>query len=225
MNEKPLSLIPPLVRATLLDNKLETRRVMRPQPYNVNTVDSVPYVWHSWSDRHTATGIVTESDLVPLSNFSPYGQAGDFLWVREAWRVLRTYPPDMVEVQYTADGARDVVTLSPDRFQSLRVIHTSGNKPARFMPREVARLILQVDKVWPEQLADMTEQNAIDEGVSFIPTTDDWYSGSGLNPVSYLAGFRKLWNEINAGRGYVWDPDLWVWAIRYHVHEILVRAA
>lgn len=87
MKERPILFSAPMVRAILAGTKTQTRRAVKPQP---RIVDGAP----DWKSVR-----------------SPYGQPGDRLWVREAWRVgawLHRDPggrrPNAVAIDYQSDN-------------------------------------------------------------------------------------------------------------------------
>ena len=87
----------------------------------------------------------------------PYGNPGDTLTVREAWRALRILdrlkPRELdrgVRVHYSADG--------PYPLEFGRYRH------ARFMPMHLARFRLSLVSVGVELLQDISEADSIEEG-------------------------------------------------------------
>lgn len=133
----------------------------------------------------------------------PYGASGDRLWVRETHYVLKAGYPDGRgrEVLYRAD--------SPDA--------PVGNKwtPAIHMFRWASRLTLEITEVRFEPLNDISEDDAIAEGVSYTGPYPAAVASGFLPRPSDLARreYRKLWESIN-GRGS-WDANPWVWAINF----------
>lgn len=113
----------------------------------------------------------------------PYGQPGDMLWVRETWS------GDDEAIYYRAT---DNETCGPPWFPSIH------------MPRWASRLTLEVTGVRVERVQDITVEQAEAEGVTRSPGVSSW------DPCGE---FGKLWDSINAKRGFGWDKNPWVFVI------------
>lgn len=116
----------------------------------------------------------------------PYGCAGDRLWVRETWC-------------RTEDGGiafrADTWTVHPGVDETW--------KPSIFMPRWACRLRLEITRVRMEKLQDISEADAIAEG---------------LEPVGVVSArdqYHILWDDLNAKRGFGWAMDPRVWVIEF----------
>jgi hypothetical protein len=130
----------------------------------------------------------------------PYGQPGDRLWVREAWACIEG--EDSEGYIYRADWheRRDRSFLSPDWRPSIR------------MPRRISRITLEIQSVRVERLHRIGEESARGEGVE-----PEWVVSveRGTSYQSYCAAFVRLWDKINAKRGYPWESNPWVWVIEF----------
>lgn len=148
-----------------------------------------------------------EEDEVIFS--CPYGKPVDRLWVRETWQHENypwgPYDPDNA-VFYRADYIDD--ELGIDLEKSRDGIRRKWN-PSIHMPRSASRILLEVTNVRVERLRDISEEDAIAEGV--IPSI----VGSDLDHLKYRAGYQTLWESIN-GHGS-WDLNPWVWVVEYRV--------
>lgn len=113
----------------------------------------------------------------------PYGQPGDRLWVRETHFDAKRLNEG--RILYRADG--DV-----SRF---------GWTPSIHMPRSASRITLEVTGVRVERLQDISEADAVAEGVV-------WEQGQTAINV-----FETLWESIN-GAGS-WDANPWVWVVEF----------
>jgi hypothetical protein len=145
---------------------------------------------------------------------APY-KPGDLLWVREAWRVWSLFdgdPPRNMKpgpaIQYPADDP-----LSPWDSRTRSPIH---------MPRWASRITLIVEDVRVQRLQDISEEDAMAEGVdAYLPghgcaTEVEARAlraeGYPYSP-SYRDGFGVLWTTIH-GPG-AWDANPWVAAITF----------
>lgn len=132
-----------------------------------------------------------------------YGQPGDVLWVRET----SLYDDDAGIYKYAAD------------FSKSDVEYLKGSwKPSIHMPKEAARIWLEVVSVKVERLHDISEQDAIAEGIE--PVAEGWknyYKASkfGTNfcwPTPYHS-FQSLWETINGLES--WELNPWVWVVEF----------
>lgn len=228
MRELPILFSAPMVRASLADRKTHTRRVVQPQldlglyldwqempPLNGKT--RFRRVGADYPDTEKDDGIVC-----------PYGQPGDRLWVREAWRSAESldhlsgsamaeacleagYQRPWAPIEYVADGERVnwKHTGTP--------LHAGPPKPGRyrhgrFMPRWASRITLEVTGIRVERLQDISEADAIAEGL--LPDRDGWRGAEDLPWfASPVAAYRSLWESIN-GAGS-WDANPWVWVVEF----------
>lgn len=84
-----------------------------------------------------------------------------------------------------------------------------GNwKPAIHMPKQAARIFLNVKDIRAEQLQDMNEEDVIAEGFPDSPAGTD----------SPLQHFSELWNRTikrDDLREYGYHANPWVWIIEF----------
>lgn len=193
IKERPILFSAPMVRAILDGRKTQTRRVIKGKgTWSVEDADDFSNrKWPGYEDEY---GTWTDMPC-------PYGQPGDRLWVRETWACN---PYD----QTTWYRAND--DLPPRREYG-----PIGWKPSIHMPRWASRITLEVVRVRVERLQDISEQDAIAEGVKvFQDAIIEPYSNPPkrmeLTAVHY---FADLWNKIN-GHGS-WDANPWVWVVDF----------
>jgi len=89
-----------------------------------------------------------------------------------------------------------------------------------FMPRWACRLLLRVTAVRAQRVQEISEEDAIAEGIEHVPPGPCYWAGemSGTGKVTYANpqyAFSRLWNSINAKRGFGWDANPWVWAYTF----------
>ena len=197
--DKPILFSGPMVRAILEGRKTQTRRVIKPQP--IVATDGKA----DWMVRGRWKGAVEPK--TGLHNMaSPYGAAGDRLWVRETWRVSISHenvkPSKLCE--FTCSTLMDVDhkakttdhLMSPGRW-----------RPSIYMPRWASRILLQVTEARVERLQEITEEDAQAEGFQFEA------GGNEELGVGWRIGFSKVWDTINSKRGFSWDSNPWVWVV------------
>lgn len=75
------------------------------------------------------------------------------------------------------------------------------------MPRWACRLVLEVCLVRVQRLQEISERDAIAEGVHHEPMKLTADGGRIL--------YRQLWDLLNAERGYPWKSNPWVWVVEF----------
>lgn len=211
IKERPILFSAPMVRALLDGSKTQTRRLVKPHPGNGWAFETPPVLGritstHSKKGKFGAfirRGLGTdfpEADLIPC----PHGQPGDRLWVRETW--CREFEGGF---NYRADDApgekAEFVDANGEPLKGTRW------KPSIHMPRAASRITLEITGVRVERLQDISENDAIAEGVS---ETGALILGNKAQDVSGpIAEYAVLWESIN-GPGS-WDANPWVWVVEF----------
>ncbi|MEO1108290.1 MAG: hypothetical protein AAFX90_10240 [Pseudomonadota bacterium] len=192
MTDHPILFSGPMVRALLEGRKTQTRRVLKPQPQE------------SWHSPQVSTGLRS----VSWTSGEGYVQdcrvpahVGDRLWVRETHGFeARLDLPKGQKVKYRATNG---LALPPD----------SGWKPSIHMPRWASRLTLTVTDVRVQRLQDISEEDAKAEGAGSLTS-----NMPGVESVSHVQSFQKLWDSLNADRGFGWQANPWIVAYTFTVH-------
>jgi len=143
---------------------------------------------------------------------SPYGVLGDRLWVRETHTPIFGQTCGLIEVDYKADPR--------ERWERMQD-HLGSRKwtPSIHMRREYSRITLEIVSVRVERLQDITEDDAIAEGVDgpmCAAAVGRAPSRFKLLPAA-VHGYSHLWETIN-GAGS-WDANPWVWAVEFRRME------
>jgi hypothetical protein len=108
MKERPILFSEPMVRALLAGQKMQTRRVVKPQPYTRKEAPPDVYGDRYNKSERWAWWLGFDGRMVRPETFAcPFGEPGDRLWVRETHRVSGWDEADetRVWVQYRADAA------------------------------------------------------------------------------------------------------------------------
>lgn len=231
MKERPILFSAPMVRALLAGTKTQTRRVVEPQP-------PIGHAWSGWcvssthrADEGKATWAAgTGPFLRDVHRVAcPYGQPGDRLWVRETFYAYGSW-----ETRFDKRKGRDAwhfVDLTLESGKSYRYAANMGDngtrqrgkggevrwwkRPAIFMPRSASRLTLEVVSVRVERLQEISEADAIAEGISYSPDFEGFHTEDcrHFHCADPRKSYEKLWEHIN-GAGS-WDGNPWVWVVEF----------
>lgn len=218
VKERPILFSGPMIRAILEGRKTHTRRIVKPQPPEGESITCEFY--HPL--RIDRKGIEYPGEM-QFGAWSegwdakyPYGQPGDRLWVREnGWqrpndisqRLMREGADTWAPYYYDAD-------LSPADHEQFKLWRFK-RRPSIHMPRWASRITLDIAGVRVERLQDISEADAIAEGVDQFKDGDVYYPpGNGDLCVQFpITAYRCLWEYIN-GPGS-WDANPWVWVIEF----------
>jgi hypothetical protein len=223
VKERPILFSAPMVRAIREGRKTVTRRIVKPQyvdgQWSVRRAEAPRNVGHS-HDWWLPTGTQPYAALPRC----PYGQPGDHLWLREAWaadvQVDSVAPRDLSigePVVYLEDGSV--------RQTGCTMVSLGRGRPSIHMPRWASRILLEITDVRVERLQDISEPQALAEGivgVDFRP--DDGFPicrgymvgpDDGSSPLETHASkaFAGLWRSINGPES--WDTNPWVWVVEF----------
>lgn len=224
MRERPILFSGPMVRALLAGTKTQTRRPVKPAP-PANTVamgrwqdpGPEPAYWAFLRDgpvEHDHPFGGAELHGEPWR--CPYGQPGDRLWVREAWRAPaefdRVKPSDLRAPSGGLLGTP--IVYEATRHESVQF---GKLRPGMFMPRWASRILLEVTDVRVERLQDISEVDAQAEGLLALSSGADltWTvdAAAASEHVTARETYAWLWDEIN-GPGS-WDANPWVWVVGF----------
>jgi len=202
MKERPILFSAPMVRAILEGRKTQTRRAVNgvADPDEIEVLgDSGEAFMHSGACEsfcdYACGGAVLKC---------PYGIPGDRLWVKETfWKHKQT------SFVRHADCASDA-SWKETGWRKVPSIH---------MPRWASRITLEIADVRVERLQDISEADAVAEGVRQMRDGSGCWvgrEGPGKWVTPWAAAreaFCDIWESIN-GKGS-WDANPWVWVIEF----------
>ena len=192
-SEKPISFNGAMVRAILNGYKTQTRRVIK----NAGIYD-----------RLISHECCNQLEFKYLYKECPFGNPGDFLWVKETWAGPYVTDEEESRIQvdiddfnfddletrdhcaYAADGAK------PDFLRSDYLVNTW--RPSIHMPRWASRILLQITDVHIEHLQSIGVNDIIKEGIKEEETDK-------------IGKFIDLWERT----GGTWIENPWVWVITF----------
>lgn len=224
----PILFSPAMVRAERAGLKNQTRRVVKPQPQDVEGA--------TWLEHPERPGFFAPCrdelgrgvlDAIGPAIRCPYGTAGTLLWVRERMRVIELRGGS-IRVRYEADGAESDWIDWPERLKGTPRV---GHCLAYGGFREASRTLLKVWRVRVERVQDISEEDARAEGIScwvcgapvLTSNEDDCacFRGGGARH-----SFEALWDSINGKRlGCSWEANPWVWVVDFVRFEPMREAA
>ena len=197
MKERPILFSAPMVRALRAGRKTQTRRAVKhPLLCTLSFIVDCGDGW--WGDEKGE-----------VQARCPYGQPGDRLWTRETW----ARDDEDGALYYRADvGSGN----EADDWERNRLDGVSRYRwrPSIHIPRWASRNTLDVTKVRVERLQDISEADAMAEGIVRQP--DD---GFGLADSTFYhhtdprESYWSLWQHIN-GPGSV-EANPWTWVIEW----------
>jgi hypothetical protein len=88
-------------------------------------------------------------------------------------------------------------------------------RPSMFMPRWASRITLEITDIRVERVQDIVERDTYAEGCERIREFQAFGADSAGRDKLARFGFKRLWDSINADRGYGWDKNPWVWVISF----------
>lgn len=230
MKEYPILMSAPMVRPTLNGMKLTTRRLVKK--------------WHGEPGLNVDFSGLAASEVSPgfwklssrgegdcwnerVAAVCPYGVPGDHLWIRETFA-------------YLGKTGRGPIAYRADTADGERVRVDAPWRPSIHMPRWVSRITLEITGVKVERLLNISEEDAIAEGLSCLtkdgslykygipdsdglPGNDDFGWHWAEWDIDPRIAYFHLWNKINGPGSAQKNP--WVWALTFKRVQQEMRAA
>jgi hypothetical protein len=224
MQEHPILFNGDMVRAILEGRKTQTRRPLKIQPPSSSCQIATFIESTSREDRKKEGKLhwvkLSPDGLSVIYNQGkyfacPFGQPGDRLWVRETWAWIgsETNGHYVYRSNYLPEQ-QYFVTWQPS-------IH---------MPRKASRIILEIDEIGAERIQDITEDEAMAEGIrewtkdgelykyGHIEPGDQGCTPWSAMPKTVMGAYKSLWNGIYT-EDLNWEANPWVWVVKFHKVE------
>ncbi len=187
---------PDNLKATMELRKWQTRRLMKPQPVLENGV-------YRWNPRQNVDINLSDNpDLaVPFARY----KLGETVYLKEGLH------RDMKLGDTCYDDENMTPVFRNSNFGELVPWPWERVKQSpMFMPEWAARTFRRVTNVRPERLQDISEDDAIAEGI------DVYAHGIRIRPTERYA---DLWDSINRKPGTRWADSPWVFAYTFEVSD------
>lgn len=241
MKFHPISYSPPMVRARRAGLKTMTRRRVSNQvselihcmtgdpgdeesevsfrygPHRDDTGKDQPAEWLCYLTEYPEEGVMPVGQC-------PYGLPGDQLWIKEehylfgTWRTAGRRKDGKSKLRFEPDQSMGVQFEPPNGLTSGRHTGSPGwyKRIGMFMPRWAGRDTDEIVSVRIERLQDITEADAIAEGVDMdTPVTMPFsnampWATVTSRPRSAREAYALLWESINGPGSWFANPFVWV---------------
>lgn len=201
MKERPILFNAAMVRAIIDGRKTQTRRILKPQPEGGIQFGAIA----------TPHGVVNGKGAQLTCRF---GRRGDRLWVRETFRLYDASNECACYDECRCSGMHGKPIYRADENNE-----NAKWTPSIHMHRHESRISLEITGVRVERLQDISEEDAIAEGINIeqLAESQDRYSMiadhnfSGI--PSAATAFRDLWQSVYGDSS--WSANPWVWVIEF----------
>lgn len=195
---KPILFSTPMVQAIIRGEKSQTRRICKYyKAYDI---------FHD--GKHEVEAEKTLENMLPAKY-----KVGDILWVRETYRKSSGFPTGF-RYDWRSTAEEDGAPIDEPW------------KPSIFMPKDACRIFLEVTAVRVERLNEITEADALAEGVErwieermkSKPTHYKLYFHEKGSECSYTScpidSYETLWQKINGEKSWSENPFVWVYTFK-----------
>jgi hypothetical protein len=202
---RPMLFSTPMVQAILKGTKLETRRLVK------HGMDLSKSNFAGFKDDHA---YFTESNSKMWFGTKCKFFIGDIIWGRETFAVKGQ------RIFYKADN---------NSFENagLKGLYDFVWKPSLFMPKNFCRIFLEVENIRVERLQDISEDDAINEGLetSIVKSKifqtylgyKNYYVQDAEDELYYrspIDSYKSLWMSINGSQSWQENPFVWVYTFK-----------
>ncbi|MBF0440018.1 MAG: hypothetical protein HQL93_12995 [Magnetococcales bacterium] len=227
-----------MARAVLAGEKTQMRRVIRPQPKPPSD-GSYRIEECSWPQGFGFPSGPNNSGSIKWYR-SPFGQIGDHLLAKESCWILGHWVENGMEKGYRKfDFYEFLVHGSPSVcFEKPNKIHQKGtmgigwvHRSSIQMPQWASRITLEITGIRIEQVQNISEVDALREGVFLPGPSKNSPIGQGVltatsnfeNEIFYMSDhyareeYERLFNSTYRAKGLGWDVNPWVWIVEFKV--------
>jgi hypothetical protein len=207
---KPILFSTPMVQAILDGRKTQTRRIINNIHPNSKFHPDLNLLGYTFVEPDGKIKVPEMASVIQ----GKY-KVGDVLWVREKFRRLVDCESGKFHsFSYYADMPEEFHKQYPHKW-----------KPSIHMPKAACRLFLEITNVRVERLQDISNEDAVAEGVisrvnhpinvfskSFV-TYYDYISKAfpSFGVINAKSSFASLWQSINGDES--WNANPWVWVV------------
>jgi hypothetical protein len=152
---------------------------------------------------------------------SPWGAAGENMWLREAHKITEVGSSDFFELTWRPDGKTRRIYEGDEGYETCKRVavmeHKAKWRPPMFMFRWCSRISLRLLEVGVQRLQDITEAEAQAEGMTF----DGKYWQGAPHKIkgtprcfpTAREAFCDVWRHIYGQHSM--ESNDWVWRLRF----------
>lgn len=208
MTERPLLMSTAMIQAFMAGRKMQTRRPVKLPPWLKRMKGDLSKAWVDGpcfsAGQYLKVPCTCDDsgeawDDTVQRLYCPYGEPGqDGLYFRETFREF-----DDGDTFYRADFGDTIPVHADDDPDEWKW------QPSIFMPKRLARFHVPLVMVRVERVQDISEEDAIAEGVEAV-------QGEGSLHISAVYNFSLLWDSIHGKKpDYKWSASPWVWCLEF----------
>lgn len=212
---RPILFSTEMVKAILEGRKTMTRRIIKwpglPEWADPDYGNRIENGWPTF--RHVGFDKGEYKDELGIVK-CPYGKIGDILWVRESM-----YQSAIGFAMFKA-GGKVGEPLEENEYLDWETFSVTRKAiPSIHMSKTACRIFLEITDVRVELLQDISEEDAINEGIKWNKGKIQSGYGVGDSTAHIKAKecFQSLWQKINGQKS--WEANPYVWVIEFEPVE------
>lgn len=237
---RPIIMTGPSVPAISAGVKTQTRRLVKlPDGHGGVVIEPGGAIFGPGPYLKVYRGDPSDGALMQPRLRCPYGYPGDRLVVLETWRTEERASDSVDGIRFAADDAFVPIENSREAADRWIAVHDNGRYGTRWrspihMPRWASRLTLELVEVRAQRLQEISEADALAEGMRPGDAGDADLGGTARG------AFHRRWDELNghrrrreylqlgdprAARGRPWRTVIdesaswaanpWIWALTF----------
>ena len=145
-------------------------------------------------------------------DFCPY-RKGTVLWVKEKFLPGNPALTDNNSMYWTFADGDQLFSSGEYAVSPVKAKSSNSWKAPNYLPVEAARIWLEVTDICVERLQNISEEDAVREGVDFRN-----YMFSGLQCNTARDSFMTFWDSIKGLNA--WEKNPWVWVVSFNVLSV-----
>ncbi len=228
MNEYPLFLSATVIESILSGKKTQTRVPVHPQPSVYVPIENnhLPKHPKGYLDSYCSEPKTDKNPRGMSDRWCwwspdnrqgpdwikcPFGVPGDRLWIKETWRApveFDSMGTDQIKEKCLSAGYQgfwcpvEYFDSKRDGWPTHPILAPGRLRPAATMPRELARLVLEISQIEIQRLQEITKEQLTKEGLGEYSEEEA------------RVEFQNQWKDCY-NRKAPWKNDPWVWVLSF----------